>query len=168
VSNRLEHLRYTIDRLIMKKQPYQARYFFTHLYSVSYFCTLLAHRRGLDPEIASTAGMLHDIYQVTSGITEKHALHGSAESEKILKSMQSYTEEEIKIIVSAVKNHSKKRKVHEPYDEILKDADVLSHSLYNVNYAVIEKDAQRYKNLLAELGCTGEELVASTEIQEVN
>jgi len=158
VSNRLEHLRYTVDRLIMKKQPYQARYFFTHLYSVSYFCTLLAHRRGLDPELASTSGMLHDIYQVTSGETEKHALHGADESEKILKSMQSYTDDEIKIIVNAVKHHSKKRKVHEPYDEVLKDADVLSHSLYNVSYAVIEKDAERYEKLLEELGCTGEQL----------
>lgn len=156
MSNRLEHLRYTIDRLIMKKQPYQSRYFFTHLYSVSYFCTLLALKRGLDPEIASTAGMLHDIYQITSGTTEKHALHGAEEAEKILKSMQSYTNEEIEIIKNAVKNHSKKRKVHEAYDELLKDADVLSHSLYNVDYAVIEKDAERYENLLAELGCSVE------------
>ena len=161
MSNRLEHLRYTIDRLIMNKQPYQARYFFTHLYSVSYFCTLLARRRGLDPELASTAGMLHDIYQVTAGTTEKHALYGAEESEKILRSMQSYTDEEIEIVKNAVKHHSKKRKVHAPYDEILKDADVLSHSLYNVDYAVIEKDAARYEKLLIELGCEIDENIGN-------
>ena len=154
MSNRLEQLRYTIDRLIMKKQPYQSRYFFTHLYSVSYFCTLLAIRRGLDPELAAASGMLHDIYQITSGTTEKHAIHGAEESEKILKSMKSYTDEEIEVIVNAVKHHSKKRKVHDAYDEVLKDADVLSHSLYNVDYGVIEKDEERYKDLLEELGCT--------------
>ena len=156
MSNRLEQLRYIIDRLIIDKKPYQMRYFITHLYSVSYFCTLLALRRGLNPDLASASGMLHDIYQITANTTENHALHGAEKAKKILKSIKLYTDEEIEIITTAVKYHSKKRKMHTPYAELLKDADVLSHSLYNVRYGVIEKDAQRYKNLMVELGCADE------------
>ena len=154
MANRLEKLRHEIDRLIMEHQPYNARYFINHLYGVSEYCALLAVRRNLDPELAATSGMLHDIYQVTAGTIEEHAVKGAAEAEKILKSMNAYSNEEIAVITTAISRHSKKRKHHEPYDEILKDADVMSHSFYNTDYQVIEKDAARYKSILEELGCS--------------
>ena len=153
MTNRLEKLRTIIDKLIIKKQPYNIRYFTNHLYGVSEYCALLALRRGLDPEIAATCGMLHDIYQVTAGTIEQHAVKGAHEAEKILRSMKAYSEVEIKIITSAVSWHSKKKKFHEPYDELLKDADVLSHCLYNTDYKPIEKDAARFESILNELGC---------------
>jgi uncharacterized protein len=153
MGNRLENLRYIINKLIMENCPNESVYFVSHLYGVSYFCALLAIRRGLDPEIAATCGMLHDIYQVTAGTIEKHAIKGAGEAERILRAMNAYSNEEIAVITTAVSWHSKKRKVHEPYDEILKDADVLNHCLYNTGFPIIEKDAERYKNLLAELGC---------------
>ena len=153
MSNRLEHLRYIVDNLIMENTPYQRRYFTVHLYEVSCFCTLLALRRGLDPELAATCGMLHDIYQITAGTIEQHAIEGAKVAEEILRSTKSYSDEEIEIIATAISWHSKKRKVHTPYDELLKDADVLSHCLYNTDYPIIEKDAVRYRNLLEELGC---------------
>jgi len=151
--NRLERLRHKIDKLIVKHQPYAARDFTIHLYGVSEYCTLLAIRRELDPEIAATCGMLHDIYQITGGTVEEHAVKGAVEAEKILRSMDSYSDEEIAVITTAISRHSKKRKFHDPYDELLKDADVLSHSLYNTDYLLIEKDTARYYKLLEELGC---------------
>ena len=151
--NRLEKLRCEIDRLIMEYQPYNVRYFINHLYGVSEYCALLAVRRGLNPELAATCGMLHDIYQITGGTIEQHALKGAVEAEKILRSMNAYSDNEIAVITTAISRHSKKRKYHEPYDELLKDADVLSHCFYNTGYQVIEKDAARFKSLLEELGC---------------
>jgi len=151
--NRLEKIRCEIDRLIMECQPNNARYFFNHLYGVSEYCALLAVRRNLDPELAATCGMLHDIYQITGGTIEQHAVKGAAEAERILKSINAYSDEEIAVITTAISRHSKKRKIHEPYDELLKDADVLSHCLYNTGYRVIEKDAARFESLLEELGC---------------
>jgi len=153
MTNRLERLRHKIDKLIAKHQPYALRDFTIHLYGVSEYCALLAIRRELDPEIAATSGMLHDIYQITGGTIEEHAIKGAVEAEKILRSMDSYTDEEIAVITTAISRHSKKRKFHDPYDELLKDADVLSHSLYNTDYPLIEKDTARYYKLLEELGC---------------
>ena len=44
--------------------------------------------------------------------------------------------------------------LHEPYDEILKDADVLSHCFYNPDFPVSDWESGRYTNLLVELGCS--------------
>jgi len=153
MGNRLERLRFEIDRLIKEHQPNNARYFINHLYGVSEYCALLALRRGLDPELAATSGMLHDIYQVTAGTIEGHAVEGATVAEEILRSLSLYSDDEIEIITTAISRHSKKRKFHEPYDELLKDADVMSHCFYNTYYLPIEKDAKRYNRILEELGC---------------
>jgi len=97
--------------------------------------------------------MLHDIYQVMPGELENHGEKGAVYAEKLLKHSKLYKEDEIATITSAISKHSKKRKIHEPYDELLKDADVLSHCLYNPDFHVEEKEQERYKNLLIELGC---------------
>jgi len=147
-----------IDRLIMNRQADRCKDFYVHLYSVSMFCSLLAIRRGLDPELASACGMLHDIYQVTEGIIENHAILGAETTKQLLKNTGLYTTEEIKTISTAISTHGKKKKIHDDaYGELLKDADVLSHCLYDTGYPVIEKEVLRYKNLLTELGCEPEE-----------
>ena len=155
MRNRLNMLRFEIDRLIMEKQEDGCRDFFIHLYGVSDFCVLLALKRGLDPELAATCGMLHDIYQITDGIIEQHAVKGAEKAKLLLIDLGQYSDDEIDIITTAISRHSKKRKIHDgAYDELLKDADVLSHCLYDPNYPIIEKEIQRYNNLLKELGCT--------------
>ena len=151
--NRLEALRYEVDRLIYKHSPHQSQYFITHLYGVSRFCVLLALKRGLNAEIAAACGMLHDIYQVTDGSIHEHAIRGAKKAEAILKAIGLYSDEEIALITTAISWHSKKRKTHEPYDELLKDADVLDHCFHNPDYPVIDKEITRYNNLLIELGC---------------
>ena len=155
MGSRLDILRWEVDRLIMEKQEDQCKYFFIHLYGVSNFCVLLALKRGLDPELAATCGMLHDIYQITDGILEQHGVKGAEKARFLLEDMGQYSDDEIGIITTAISRHSKKRKIHDgAYDELLKDADVLSHCLYDPDYPVIEKEVLRYNNLLMELGCT--------------
>ena len=153
MSNRLERLRSEVDRLIRENQPHHARYFINHLYGVSEYCALLAIRRGLDPELAATSGMLHDIYQITAGTIEEHAVRGAEVAGEILRTLNLYSDGEIAVITTAISRHSKKRKLHDPYDELLKDADVMSHCFYNTDYPPIEKDALRYSRILEELGC---------------
>jgi len=152
MTNRLEVLRNDIDRLIYKKQPGYSRYFIDHLYGVSKFCVLIAMKRGLDPEIAATCGMLHDIYQVTEGTTQDHAIKGAVVAEQMLKATKQYSDEEIKVITEAISKHNKKRKIHSPYGEALKDADVMDHCFYNPVYPVLEKEVDRYNSLLEEFG----------------
>ena len=153
MENRLEILRNKIDRLIYDKQPEKIRFFIEHLYSVARYCSLLALKRDLNIEIAMTAGMLHDIYRITNNTAENHGIMGAEKATEILKTMNLYNEDEIAIIATAISRHCDKSSIHEPYDEVLKDADVLSHCFYNPDFPVSDYEAERYKNLLAELGC---------------
>ena len=160
MENRLEKLRSKIDSLILENEVDKGR-FFSHLYSVSKFGALLALRRNLNPEIGATCGMLHDIYQVTAGTSEQHAVKGAKVAEEILQEIGLYNDEEIAIITTAISRHSDKEAIHEPYDELLKDADVMCHYLYNTDFSIynesqlpfFEKERTRYENLLSELGC---------------
>ena len=159
MNNRLEELRFVVKNLILENGHSVAE-FFSHLYSVSKFAAMLALKRGLNPEIAATCGMLHDIYQVTAGTSEQHGAKGAVVAEEILRQLGLYSDEEIKIITTAIHWHSKKRKVHGPYEELLKDADVMCHFFYNTDFPVkymgmfphLEKGRARYENLLAEFG----------------
>ncbi len=57
-----------------------------------------------------------------------------------------------KLDATAIARHSRKEAVHEPYDEILKDADVLHHRLYNTQLPTKADEEQRYRRVMAELG----------------
>ena len=152
MENRLEALRIEIDRMIFEKQPEKIRFFIEHLYSVARYCSLLALKRNLNPELAMTSGMLHDIYRVTDNIAENHDVMGAKRATEILKAMILYNDEEIAIISTAISRHCDKSSIHEPYDEILKDADVLSHCFYNPDFPIDKGEVERYKNVLDELG----------------
>ena len=153
MENRLEALRIEVDRLIYEKQPKKVRFFIEHLYSAARYCSLLALKRNLNQEIAMTFGMLHDIANVNGdGGSDKHAVKGAEQAEIILKTIKRYSGEEIKIITAAISRHSDKQAIHEPYDEVLKDADVMSHCFYNPDFPINEWEMERYKNILDELG----------------
>jgi len=153
MENRLETLRIEVDRLIYEKQPKKVRFLIEHLYSVARYCSLLALKRNLNQEIAMTFGMLHDIANVNGdGGSDKHAVKGAEQAEIILKTIKRYSGEEIKIITAAISRHSDKQAIHEPYDEVLKDADVMSHCFYNPDFPISKWEMERYKNILDELG----------------
>lgn len=152
MENRLEILRMEIDKLIMASP--RPRNYFSHLYCVSHFCTLLALKRNLNVELATTCGMLHDIANVKGTGGDNHALKGAEEAEEFLRAINLYTDEEIKTITIAISKHSDKNVIHEPYDELLKDGDVMSHCFYNNDFTVSEWEKERYKNLLIEFGVT--------------
>ena len=154
MKNRLEDLRNEIDGLILKENGDDTRKYISHMYGVARFCTLLAMKRNLNVELATTCGMLHDIYYMSGGSPENHAVQGAEQAKEILRAMKTYTDEEISIITSAVSRHSDKGTVQEPYDELLKDADVMDHSLYNADFPIFEWEELRYRNLIAELGLT--------------
>ena len=152
MENRLEILRVEMDKLIMASR--HPRAYFSHLYCVSHFCTLLALRRNLNAELAATSGMLHDIANVKGNGGDNHVLKGAEEAEALLKTINLYNDEEIKTIITAISRHSDKHAIHEPFDELLKDADVMSHCLYNHDFPVQDFEIARYKSILLELGCS--------------
>lgn len=152
MENRLEMLRNEIDKLVLAGNPENIRKYISHMYGTARFCTLLAMKRNLNAELATTCGMLHDIYYMSGGMDGDHARMGAVQAEAILKAMGLYRDDEITAVVSAVAKHSDKNMVHGPYDELLKDADVMDHCLYNTEFPVAQHEKERYRTLLKELG----------------
>ena len=130
--NRLEKLREKVDALLRQQpDPIERRCGFVHLYGVSDTCVLLADRRGFDAELAATAGMLHDLSTYETGDPTDHARHSALRAREMLSEMGDYSPDEIDMVTEAIRVHSTKDRVDGPFAELLKDADVLQHCLYD-------------------------------------
>ncbi len=150
--NRLERLRSAVDGILQTQpDPQQARCGFVHLYGVSQLTALLALRRGLDPEICATAGMLHDISSYRTGDPTDHARRSSLEAAEILADLGCYRDDEIKQVGHMIACHSDKDQAHDLPAETLKDADVLQHYLYRAMRGPAPAASPRLARLLAEL-----------------
>lgn len=146
--NRIEAVRDKINILIEKNSdPQIKRIAYVHLYGVAQACALIAAKRGLNSELAVIAGMMHDIYAYTSGNRINHAERGAAICRSIMTDMRIFSYDEIKMVFSAVYHHSDKSAVHTPFDELLKDADVMQHCYYNPLYAPEPHERERFLKL---------------------
>ena len=123
-----------------------------HLHGVALAAAILAKKRGEDAELATMAGLLHDLYAYKEGSYDDHARLGADYARQVLKKLGITTDEETEIICTAIYNHDSKDKADDPIDEILKDADVLHHTLADPTKEVKEHEKTRYKKLCAELG----------------
>ncbi len=123
-----------------------------HLHGVSLAAVIIAKKRGEDPELAAMAGLLHDLYAYKSGSYDDHAHRGAEYAGKLLEKMGLTTAEESEIICSAIWHHDSKAEVDGRMDEVLKDADVIHHSLGDPTKAVKEHEQARYGKLCREFG----------------
>jgi hypothetical protein len=96
--------------------------------------------------------MLHDLCSYKTLDTTDHGPRGAVLARDILEDLGSFEPNEIEAICHAIEHHSDKAGVHGPFDELLKDADVLAHHLYNTLFPVIDKEKDRLPVVLAELG----------------
>ena len=126
-----------------------------HLHGVSLAAVIIAKKRGENPELAAMAGLLHDLHAYKSGSYDDHAHLGADYARKLLEKMELTTPEETDIICSAIWHHDSKAKVDSPMDEVLKDADVIHHSLGDPTKEVKEHERERYIRLCKEFGLTG-------------
>ena len=151
--SRLKELRVYIDKKLNKMDDEDKRISATaHLYGVSLAAQILAKKRGLDPELAAMAGMLHDMHAYKTGSYDDHAHLGADLARKILGKLELTTPEETDIICSAIYHHDDKAAVDSPMDELLKDADVIDHCFKDASKPVKEKEQKRYDALCKELG----------------
>lgn len=125
---------------------------YIHLFGVANFCSMLAMKRGENVALAAIAGLLHDVSTYKNGDAVDHAHKGAVMAEKILKDVNAFSDEEIQLVCQAIYNHSNKAEIHAPLDEILKDADVLQHCLFDPSDKIPKKERARYQALKAELG----------------
>ena len=123
-----------------------------HLHGVALAAAMLALRRGEDAELATMAGLLHDLHAYKTGSYDDHAHLGAECARELLAELAITTPEETDIICSAVWHHDSKADVDAPMDEILKDADVIDHSLSDPTREVKAHEKARYAKLCEELG----------------
>ena len=128
--DRVQVVRQTVDEILRTQPDEETRQWgFVHLYGVATTCVLLAFRRGLDTELSSVAGFLHDISTYKTGDPTDHGRLSAQEANMILLDLGSFDPEEIRTVCTAIARHSDKVERHGEFDELLKDADVLQHVL---------------------------------------
>jgi hypothetical protein len=161
---RMDLVRERVDQILssMKNQS-ERQEAMIHLYGVSSCCSLLALRRGLNSEIAAISGLLHDIYAYRVGSYDWHSQNGADMVRVILRRMDCFDEVEQQMIQSAIFHHANKDIVHDAYDEVLKDADILQPLLLNGEATVNNNVQPRLKRIVKELGLSID--VDSIEIQ---
>ena len=156
--SRLKELRAYVDKKINKMDDEDKRTSaIAHLYGVSLAAQMLAKKRGLDPELASMAAMLHDLAAYLSGSYEDHARRGAELARQILNEMKLTDSDETEIICSMIFHHDDKHTVDSEMDEVLKDADVIHHCFNDLSKPVKEKEQKRYDALVEEFGLNGKE-----------
>lgn len=151
--SRLKKLRkYVNDELNKMEDPDKRISAVAHLYGVSLAATMIARKRGLDPELASMAAMLHDLHAYKSGSYDDHAHKGAELARKILEKHELTDKAETDLICSAIYHHDDKQSVNEPMDEVLKDADVIHHCMNDMSKEIKEKEQARFRKLCEEFG----------------
>ena len=107
--SRLKDLRKYVDaELDRMPDPEKRISAAAHLYGVSLAATMLAKKRGLDPELASMAGMLHDLHAYRTGSYDDHAHKGAELARQILEELKLTEAGETDLICSAIYHHDDK------------------------------------------------------------
>jgi HD superfamily phosphodiesterase len=151
--NRIEILEKHIDNILLNMtDTNERRIGYIHLYGVAQFCALIAMKRGENVELATMAGMLHDIYSYAKMDTKDHAHKSAILAREILESLQLTKEDETKTICDAIYTHSDKGITHSGLSEVLIDADVFQHWLYNPTFKIKPQEKDRYSKLKFEFG----------------
>ena len=97
----------------------------------------------LDCELCAIMGLLHDYSVYKNNTSFNHAQLSSELARKMLEESLLFENEEIDIIVQAIKNHSTKNKVHDQYSELLKMCDVLE-TYYHDPDCIFDEYHQKY------------------------
>ncbi len=151
--SRLKDLRKVVDAELNKMEDSDKRTSaIAHLYGVSLAATMIAKKRGLDPEIAAMAAMLHDLYAYKTGSYDDHAHKGADLAREILEELKLTDEAETEMICSAIYHHDDKLVEDAPMNEVLKDADVIDHCLKDASKPVKENEQARFDKLCVEFG----------------
>jgi len=153
MTDRIKILRECIDNALPSMpDAFECRCAYVHLFGVAQACALIAMKRGQDAELATMAGMLHDFYAFKHMDPENHGPKGAVFVREVLNELGLTTPEETDMICTAIHNHSDKGGCFDAFTEILIDADVMQHCLYDITMPVAEREKDRFENLSREFG----------------
>jgi HD superfamily phosphodiesterase len=149
---RLQAVRDYVSEHISKITDTPIRYNqFAHANGVAVYSTLLALRRGLEPELAVTAALLHDIAFIQHGTYDGHAKRGADIAREFLTGLGSFNSDEINAICEAIKKHDDDPRTFTGYDAILSEADFMDNHLRFLKTPKSEAGAAKLNALLKEL-----------------
>lgn len=137
MTDRIDSVRAYVDNIFdLITDPVEKRDACIHSYGVSHCCVLLAAKRGLNTELAAAIGLLHDVYRYKTGISALHSQNGAEMVRVAFKYIMKdiFSDDEQIIIKSAIYHHANKGYVHDEYDELLKDADVIQRLALDNTY----------------------------------
>ena len=107
----------------------------------------IAKTENLDQETAAIIGILHDLATYKFHTSFDHANRSSILAKDILSKSNLFSDAEINLIITAIKNHSFKERIDDKYSELIKNADLLVQHL-NEPDALLSKNKQtRLDNL---------------------
>ena len=149
--DRIQLVRGVVCRLLEQQEMSLRASGYVHLFGVAQACMMIALKRGEDAELACVAGYLHDIASYTTGDGTAHARRGAEMARKLLKATELFSPEETEKICVAIMLHSDKGRKDDPFSEVLKDADVMQHFLFDPE-DIVKKDRERCKLLREEFG----------------
>lgn len=156
-SERLETVRGLIDEMLNAKENIAKKQeAYLHLSEVSDFASKLAERRGREAEIAAIAGLLHRYYFYKTGIQAFPGPNSADTVRPILRGTQSFTNEELNVILRSIFYQEDRQRTHGPYEEIIKDSSLAWRYLRNTGGNYSTADIHRLRNVFAELGIPGE------------
>ena len=151
--SRIKDLQKQVHKVLKSMEDNQKRAnAIAHLHGVSLAAVMIAKKRGEDPELAAMAGLLHDLYAYKSGSYDDHAHKGADLARELLEKMEITSPDETDVICSAIWHHDSKDEIDAPMDEILKDADVIHHSLGDPTKEVKPHEQVRFEKLCREFG----------------
>lgn len=113
-----------------------------HMYSSTQLASLMALKKGLNPETAGLIACLHDIGSVMTGKRQNHAENAEPFVRDIINkynnefryNLPEISDGELELIVEAVVSHSNKGDyTNKPYVELMKNVDSLDRYLHGIN-----------------------------------
>ena len=151
--SRVKDLQKQVHRILKGMDDNQERAkAIAHLHGVSLAAVMIAKKRGENAELAAMAGLLHDLYAYKSGSYQDHAHLGADYARQVLTELEFTSDEETELICSAIWHHDSKDQIDSAFDEVLKDADVIHHSLGDPTKEVKAHEQARFEQLSKEFG----------------
>ena len=151
--DRIEKVRKVVDGILLAMSDNdERRCAYVHLYGAAQAAAFIAQKRRDNVELTIIAAMLHDIYSYKSMDSQDHAHKGAVMAKVTLEELRIFSGEEISRVCLAIYRHSDKERIAEAFDEVLKDADVMQHILYNPLSAIKAAELKRFINLKKEFG----------------
>ena len=139
-----------VDRIVAgQTDATDIKFGYVHLYSVSQACALLAMKRQENVELAAIAGLLHDIYAYKTGARTDHAHQGGCPGEGDYAGHRPVFRRRDG---NGSRGDLSSQRQDSPFDEVLKDADVLQHCLIMPLAEPAPHEAARFSRLKDELG----------------